>query len=240
MLQLKCGHVFHAHCVKDKLKALWPAARISFGFLECPACRAEIEHPALADALAPHLALRAEIARRAGERLKIDGMDKDKRLTNPADHYYGKPALFADKLYAYYPCFKCHKPYFGGRRSCDVNAADEAASKEDMVCFECAGVRTVVCGKPEHAEHAVWKCRYCCDLAVWFCFGTTHFCESCHNGWIAGKISAKTTPASVASKCSGGHGCKLKLESHPPNGGDEELCIGCAVCTEKMQERATT
>lgn len=30
-------------------------------------------------------------------------------------------------------------------------------------------------------EYAVFKCRYCCNQSVWFCFGTTHFCDSCHN-----------------------------------------------------------
>ena len=92
-----------------------------------------------------------------------------------------------------------------------------------------------MCGKPEHAEHAVWKCRYCCDLAVWFCFGTTHFCDSCHNGWIAGKISAKTTPASVDTKCSGGHGCKLKrvcgCHRGCGGGGGGDLRVSTALLT---------
>lgn len=26
-----------------------------------------------------------------------------------------------------------------------------------------------------------YKCRYCCSVAVFFCFGTTHFCNACHD-----------------------------------------------------------
>jgi len=32
-----------------------------------------------------------------------------------------------------------------------------------------------------HGEDFIeFKCRYCCDVARWHCFGTTHFCEPCH------------------------------------------------------------
>jgi E3 ubiquitin-protein ligase MYCBP2 len=31
-----------------------------------------------------------------------------------------------------------------------------------------------------HGQEAMlWKCRFCCNVALWFCFGTTHFCEDC-------------------------------------------------------------
>ncbi|KAJ8378388.1 hypothetical protein AAFF_G00242760 [Aldrovandia affinis] len=26
-----------------------------------------------------------------------------------------------------------------------------------------------------------YKCRYCCSVAVFFCFGMTHFCNACHD-----------------------------------------------------------
>ena len=35
---------------------------------------------------------------------------------------------------------------------------------------------------PKHgSDFMVYKCRYCCSVAVFFCFGTTHFCNQCHN-----------------------------------------------------------
>ena len=26
-----------------------------------------------------------------------------------------------------------------------------------------------------------FKCKYCCSIALFFCWGTTHFCNDCHN-----------------------------------------------------------
>lgn len=25
-----------------------------------------------------------------------------------------------------------------------------------------------------------FKCKFCCSIAQWFCWGNTHFCDSCH------------------------------------------------------------
>ena len=31
---------------------------------------------------------------------------------------------------------------------------------------------------PEHKrDYIEYKCRYCCSVATFFCFGTTHFCQ---------------------------------------------------------------
>ena len=35
---------------------------------------------------------------------------------------------------------------------------------------------------PKHgSDFLEYKCRYCCSVAVFFCFGTTHFCNQCHD-----------------------------------------------------------
>ena len=35
---------------------------------------------------------------------------------------------------------------------------------------------------PSHGtEYIAFKCRYCCSLAVYFCFGSTHLCRVCHD-----------------------------------------------------------
>lgn len=35
---------------------------------------------------------------------------------------------------------------------------------------------------PKHGtDFLEYKCRYCCSVAVFFCFGTTHFCNACHD-----------------------------------------------------------
>ena len=34
---------------------------------------------------------------------------------------------------------------------------------------------------PKHGTEAIeWKCKFCCSVASWFCWGTTHFCDDCH------------------------------------------------------------
>lgn len=40
---LKCGHIFHEHCLLTRLKGKWPGPRIVFNYLECSECKAHIE-----------------------------------------------------------------------------------------------------------------------------------------------------------------------------------------------------
>ena len=58
--------------------------------------------------------------------------------------------------------------------------------------------------KTHGKDYIELKCRYCCQSALWFCFGTTHFCDPCHNG------------ARVVVKCDP-NVCQLKGD-HIPNG----------------------
>ena len=53
--RLDCGHVFHHHCLTEKLQNAWPGARISFGYLNCPLCKVRISHPSLKPVLGPAL-----------------------------------------------------------------------------------------------------------------------------------------------------------------------------------------
>ena len=41
-VKLGCGHVFHANCVDMLMSHRWTTLRISFGYLDCPACKQEI------------------------------------------------------------------------------------------------------------------------------------------------------------------------------------------------------
>ena len=56
----------------------------------------------------------------------------------------------------------------------------ESFNPAELVCGGCSDVsRAQMC--PRHgAEYLEYKCRYCCSVAVFFCFGTTHFCNACH------------------------------------------------------------
>lgn len=72
--------------------------------------------------------------------------------------------------------------YYGGEARCDVEAGlgDEYDPRE-LVCGACSDVsRAQMC--PKHGtDFLEYKCRYCCSVAVFFCFGTTHFCNACHD-----------------------------------------------------------
>ena len=50
-LQMECGHVFHASCVKDLIERKWPGPAITFSFADCPCCKAELRHPSIEDAM---------------------------------------------------------------------------------------------------------------------------------------------------------------------------------------------
>lgn len=56
-----------------------------------------------------------------------------------------------------------------------------------------------------------YKCRFCCRVATWFCWGDTHFCDACH--------AISSTVAAQPCTCG---------KPHPPNG--KEHALGCAIC----------
>ena len=114
---------------------------------------------------------------------KRQDLDKDPRLSNPQDDFYGKFEEFAMFKCSFYMCFRCSKPYFGGLIDC--GAANEAnIKKEDLICGKCsaemvgAGVKSCDIHKTDFIDY---KCKYCCNVALFFCFGTTHYCKPCHD-----------------------------------------------------------
>lgn len=91
------------------------------------------------------------------------------------------------------------------------------------MCGKCSAVG-VGAGIKECKKHGVefidFKCKYCCSIALWFCWGSTHFCDPCHR--VAG--NNKVTPCKGKGKCDLGP----SLEDHPENG--TEYALGCNVC----------
>ena len=67
-------------------------------------------------------------------------MDKDPRLKDPKDRYFNKFEDFAMDKYAYYQCYKCKEPYFGGMAECDqmVNDGYGDFKAEELVCSKCS------------------------------------------------------------------------------------------------------
>jgi len=229
-VQLKCRHVVHYHCLMQKLEKRWPAARIVFRYLSCGECNQPIKNDMLKMTLRPHEKLKAKVERMALAQLKREGFDEDKRLQEKGGKYYNNKALFAMDRLAYYICFKCKKPYYGGMRKCDAQDIDKW-NKEHLVCGGCRmGTNKKSC-KIHGTEFIVFKCKFCCSRGSWFCWGNTHFCDKCHKRQEGGDYLNRK-PMSAHPKCPGIESgnpldCPLKIK-HPPNGTN--FCLGCNVC----------
>ena len=146
------------------------------------------------------IALYEDVRKKALMRLEYEGLSKCEAVTSQGARWFNDPAGetrdtrtdwtshltlitgFAMDRYAYYVCFKCGKAYFGGEARCDLEAgAADTYNPEELVCGGCSDVsQAQMC--PKHGtDYLEYKCRYCCSVAVFFCFGTTHFCNACHD-----------------------------------------------------------
>jgi len=216
-IQLTCTHIFHLECVKKKIMNGWSGSRITFGYLDCPLCKEQITHPELDPLLAPALLLYHQVREKALQRLQMMSLTACPAITSPDSPFYQQPAKYAMHRFSYYLCFKCKKPYFGGDKACEAEERLREFKADELVCGGCCDLGGQS-SCPEHGtEYIEYKCRYCCNIAVWFCWGTTHFCDECH------KNAADLITASKKHfpKCT----CGI---DHPPNG--EEFSLGCSLC----------
>lgn len=181
-----------------------------------------------------NLALFEVIKKKSFERLKHEGKDKDERLTKIGDPFYQKPTEYALAIFSYYECFKCKNPYFGGLKSCERGMEEDKNNQdykpEELVCANCCEIPIDDCKK--HGKDFIeFKCKFCCSVAQWFCWGSTHFCESCHKKQCSGDYVSKYGVDKLP-KCPGEKKCPLKF-SHKPNG--EECALGCSLCRNYVE-----
>ncbi|XP_050301011.1 E3 ubiquitin-protein ligase MYCBP2 isoform X2 [Anthonomus grandis grandis] len=229
-IQLQCGHVFHLHCCKAVLMKRWAGPRITFSFSLCPICKVEIKHPTLEELIQPIQELFKDVRRKALMRLEYEGLHTVEAVVAPGGRFHNDPASYAMDRYAYYVCYKCNKAYYGGEARCDAEAGD-GYDPAELVCGACSDVaRAQMC--PKHgADFLEYKCRYCCSVAVFFCFGTTHFCNPCHDDFQRvtnlSKHELPVCPAGPRATQLEGDECPLHVK-HPPTG--EEFALGCGVC----------
>ncbi|KAM9172750.1 E3 ubiquitin-protein ligase MYCBP2 isoform 15-T15 [Pangshura tecta] len=231
-IQLDCSHVFHLQCCRRVLENRWLGPRITFGFMSCPICKNKINHTVLKDLLDPIKELYEDVKRKALMRLEYEGLHKSEAITTPGVRFYNDPASYAMNRYAYYVCYKCKKAYFGGEARCDAEAGQgDDYDPRELICGACSDVsRAQMC--PKHGtDFLEYKCRYCCSVAVFFCFGTTHFCNACHDDFqrmtSISKEELPHCPAGPKGKQLEGTECPLHVV-HPPTG--EEFALGCGVC----------
>lgn len=234
-IQLECGHIFHEECIISKIKMRWPGPRIVFYFCECPLCKKWMlcpYHLEITTMMGQVNSIYENIKSKALHRLKFEELDKDPRLKNPKDKFFNNPLAYAMARLSYYQCFKCKQPYFGGLKACD-NVDDKEFKPEELVCGKCAAgdVKNGVMSCQVHGtDYIEFKCRFCCSVAQWFCWGSTHFCEKCHKDQQNGMYLTKKNKSALP-KCDG-KSCPLKI-NHPPNG--EEFSLGCAICRNKVE-----
>uniref|UniRef100_A0A672TBT7 RCR-type E3 ubiquitin transferase n=1 Tax=Sinocyclocheilus grahami TaxID=75366 RepID=A0A672TBT7_SINGR len=231
-IQLDCSHVFHLQCTRRVLENRWLGPRITFGFMSCPICKNKINHSVLKDLLEPIKELYEDVRRKALMRLEYEGLHKSEAITMSGARFYNNPAGFAMNRYAYYVCYKCKKAYFGGEARCDAEAGQgDDYDPRELICGACSDVsRAQMCSK-HGTDFLEYKCRYCCSVAVFFCFGTTHFCNACHDDFqrmtSVPKEELPHCPAGPKGKQLEGSECPLHVV-HPPTG--EEFALGCGVC----------
>ena len=237
LVVLSCGHYMHYLCLKKRLETKWIGPKITFNHCLCPSCNKWFDCnsvPELQKMIDENKKLFEEIKEMSLKRLKFEDLDKDPRLTDPNSPWYGKKVEFALKRLSYYMCYVCKKPYFAGRRECgnDPNMNNDDPNKnydpKDCVCGKDANLSGVA-GKtncPKHGKDFIeYKCKFCCKIASWFCWGTTHFCEDCHKRQCNNDYVSKY-PKDKLPKCN-----KATCEvggNHPPNG--EEYALGCSIC----------
>jgi E3 ubiquitin-protein ligase MYCBP2 len=115
-VRVGCGHIFHATCLRDLLERRWPGPAITFGFTDCPCCKAELSHPSIDELMVLVLAMKDDVRRKAMTRLTFENKHNDSEVTDPNSRWHEDREGYAMDKYNYYHCHECAKPYFGGAR----------------------------------------------------------------------------------------------------------------------------
>lgn len=113
-----------------------------------------------------NLVMFEDIKKKSMERLKFEERLKDEKLVNIKSQYHNKPLEYALAIYAYYCCYKCKKPYFGGHKDCQqaMDDGNKEFDEKELVCANCCEIPVDNC--PKHgSEFIEFKCRYCCSIA---------------------------------------------------------------------------
>jgi E3 ubiquitin-protein ligase MYCBP2 len=237
IILFKCNHYVHFKCAEQCLKKKWIGPKITFNHSVCPCCKKFMDCPntnPLQLLIQENKNLYDKIVKMSLERIKFENLEKDPMLIEPNSPFFGKKIDFALKKLSYYMCYECNKPYFAGLRDCrggpdEENNPNREYNPKDLICGSHANIAGVA-GKtdcPKHGKDFIeYKCKFCCQIASWFCWGTTHFCEDCHTRQCKGDYVSKYTKDKLP-KCPGESKCGLRI-NHPANG--EEYAMGCSVC----------
>ena len=106
------------------LNKRWTGPRIMFNFLNCTSCKRRINAPhcpEICSILEWADKYESELKKKAIERGRHEGLHKDSKYLDPSYAYHNKFEDFCLFKLAYYECFKCKGPYFGGLKDCQMN-----------------------------------------------------------------------------------------------------------------------
>jgi hypothetical protein len=207
-IQMSCGHIFHYSCMHKRITSKRNSKRLTFQSIDCPLCRKTLSHsdPEIMKLIQPQISLREKVKAKAMERLIFEGLEKDPRIVNPSSEFYNKPDQYAMHHFQFFQCSSCLEPYFAGAAECgeapapandhagpnadnNFEEVDEGANlllmHQEMKCANCVLDKSIERCSKHGTDWLSFKCRFCCKLSVWYCFGGTHFCEGCHNNWNA-------------------------------------------------------
>jgi hypothetical protein len=178
-IELACGHHCHLHCIEEQIKHGFRGGPISFGFLACPTCRADVAHPLLEPLIRPHQKMRGRVRALAVTQLFRDNGGEEGGLAVAAAAGEAVEA-YATRVYAFKLCNDCKSPFCTGLAECDAGADGGAEDDPEavVICQGCAARTGSVEKCARHGtEGLMWKCRYCCDIATFECFSYAHFCN---------------------------------------------------------------
>ncbi|KAL0214870.1 hypothetical protein P9112_007054 [Eukaryota sp. TZLM1-RC] len=226
-VSLECGHYFHRDCLVEQISNGTQTSFISFSHTLCPLCKTLIKcsDEQIIGLLKPIEELKVQVLDKAKRRFVFDDEHRNPRFSNPNDEWFNKQDEYAIHHYLYYQCNQCRNPYFGGKRECGGNEDD--VGDGNALCPSCVNPN-VETDCPTHGKESIqWKCRFCCEIATFFCHGNTHYCESCHKrpGEVQREAKRNALP-----RCPGSS-CPMKMP-HPQPG--TEHCLGCVLCREAL------
>ena len=111
--------------------------------------------------------------------------------------------------------------------------------KEDLRCPKCIsdelGFGQSTCPKGLHGDKYIdYKCRFCCNIALYVCFAGTHMCDSCHKKACKQTLNFYRNESDI--KCSNPHGkCPLGIRDHVQAWKTPSFSLGCSLCrSEKL------
>ena len=137
-----CGLKMHYKCLKDYIESVVnnKGGRITLNQLSCLLCKNPMKHKS-----ANNLLIETNNLYENLKEISLEQLRKDEKLHDPAvldkdGEFYNNPSEYAMKIYAFYLCYDCNKPYYFGTNQCADDQKEEENDdkhRELRVCSKC-------------------------------------------------------------------------------------------------------